>query len=159
MTSSKALLLMLMLIGCPVRSREEAVLAPIGVQFAQGTYDEGNQPLYLLLADPLTASVLRDVTWKGRYRIAPSGSPLFCPLTPGEGLHGYQLSLRIDTLMGDSAIASVRRFCTKSNRVISTGEHILLVRQRTNWTIGRVLDGWESALGFLPLSRLRIVAA
>jgi len=132
--------------GCHNSPPEAAVLAPIGVQFARGTYDEGNETLYLLVADPLTTSVLRDVTWAGRYRIAPKGSPLFCPSTPGQGLHGYQLSLTLDTSTGDSAVASVRRFCSKLNRVISTGERILLVRRGGKWEIEKVIDGWEATL-------------
>jgi hypothetical protein len=152
-------LVLIALVACHHRPPEADVLAPIGLEFARGTYDEGNQPLYLLVGDPLTTSVLRDVAWSGRYRIAPKGAPLFCPSTPAQGLPGYQLSLTLDTLMGDSAVASVRRFCSKGDRVISTGEHILLVRRGGKWEIGRVINGWESMLGMTLRRRLTNVAA
>ena len=146
-TGWKVCFFLIPLIGCDNSPPEAAVLAPIGVQFVRGTYDEGNETLYLLLADPLTTPVLRDVRWRGRYRIAPKGAPLFCPSIPAQGLHGYQLSLTLDSSTGDSAVASVRRFCSKFNRVISTGEHILLVRRGGKWEIEKVIDGWEATPG------------
>jgi hypothetical protein len=146
-TESKFLVLLVTLAGCLHRSPDAAVLAPIASQLAHGFRDEAVQPQYLIFADPLTESVFKSLTKGTRYRIAPAGSPIVCPSNRPEGLHGYLLRVRVDSLMGDSAIASMVRTCLQANRSIDRGEHILLTRRSGKWAIDKVIDGWTAVSG------------
>jgi hypothetical protein len=140
----KKLLLLLTLVGCLRSSRDAAVLAPLGSQLENGFFDPGTQPLYLLFADPLTAGVFKNLKPGGRYRIAPKDARLVCPSSAAGGMQGYLLRVRVDKLWGDSALATNERMCGVSGQgqIISTGEHILLVRVQGKWKVDQVISGF-----------------
>ena len=141
-TRSKALLLLFALPSCLHGSREAAVLAPLASQLAHGFSDGEAQPVYLIFADRLTATVFESLKRGGRYRIAPAGAPLVCPSTAAQGMQGYQLRVRVDTRMHDSAVVTMERSCRVSSQTISTGENILLVRVSGKWRIDKVISGF-----------------
>jgi hypothetical protein len=157
-------LLLLGLIACLNSSRDAAVLAPLGSLLEGAFSDEGNQPIYVVFADPLTASVFRNLGRSGRYRIAPKEARLFCPSRDSKAMQGYHLSVRVDEIMGDSALATMQKTCAMQTydttqvlgnglrfsgfgQLISTGEHILLIRVKGRWKIERVLSGFTTVPG------------
>ncbi|MEO8580307.1 MAG: hypothetical protein ABI469_08660, partial [Gemmatimonadales bacterium] len=77
------------------------------------------------------------------YRIANSATPLVCPSITAPGVHGYVLTATVQPLGGDSAIATVRRTCLDPERVVITGENILLARKDGKWQIERILNGFN----------------
>jgi hypothetical protein len=157
-SGAKLLLLLLPTIGCLQRSSDANLLKPLASVYSKGFPDEPIQPEYLIFADPLTAAVLKNLARNRAYQIAPAGTGVLCPSNPAPGRHGYLLRLRVDAVMGDSAIVAVEQMCTDSHRAISTGVHYLLRKRLGKWEIDRPLDGWRTILGMAP-GRLTNVAA
>jgi hypothetical protein len=151
--------LLLTLTACRHRSPDLAVLAPLAAEVANGFSDQAQQPQYLIFADPLTASVLKNVERNSRYRIAPDGTPLLCPENRAEGAHGYEIHLTVDTLMGDRAITSIQGICIGRHQTLSTSETILVVRKSRKWAIDKVLSFSTGVLGMIAPGRLTNVAA
>lgn len=148
MRSRVLLLFLLPMIGCLHRPREAALLTPLASVYANGFPDDSIQPQYLLFADPLTASILRNLVRSGSYQLAPAGSGLFCPGNPAPGKHGYQLRLRVVTVMGDSAIVSTEEICAAGPyQTISKGVLYLLRKRNGKWTIEKPLSGSYTILG------------
>jgi hypothetical protein len=161
---SKKPLLLLGLIACLHSSRDAAVLAPLGSLLEGGFSDEGDQPIYVVFGDSLTASVFRNLGRSGRYRIAPKEARLFCPSRDSKAMQGYQLTVRVDKIMGDSALATIQMICVMQTydtaqvlgngsrfsgfgQAISTGEHILLIRVSGRWKIESVISGFTLVPG------------
>jgi len=138
--------LLLVLAGCVRRSPEAAVLMGFAHQPGDQIFDQDAQPEYLVFSDRLTASVFKGLTRSGRYRIAPESAPLFCPGTPVEGMHGYLLDARVDTVMGDSAIASIVLTCSRERNAIRSATDYLLLRQNGKWKVKKPLSGSEGVL-------------
>jgi hypothetical protein len=153
------LLLLFILIGCLRGSRDEAVLAPLSSQLEAGFADEGDQPVYVVFADPLTAGVFRNLGRpRGRYRVAPKDARLVCPSLDAKGMQGYQLRMSVSGITGDSAFATIQKICAvqlpdttqaKEGRIrfspmgqlVSISENVLLMRVNGKWRFDRVLSG------------------
>ena len=155
---SKLVLLLLLPFACLQRSADANLLRPLASVYSKGFADEPIQPQYLVFADPLTASVLKNLARSRAYQIAPAGSGVLCPSNPAPGMHGYLLRLRVDAVMGDSAIVAAEQMCAAPHGVISTGVHYLLRKKLGKWRIDRPLHGWTTVLGLEP-GRLTNVAA
>src|SRR5438034_3549966 len=148
-------LLVLALIGCVNRSREETILRAFTDQSSDQIFDRDAQPQYLLFSDELTASVLKNLIRSGRYRIPPKDSSLLCRGVPVAGMHGYLLSTRVGTVMGDSAIAMLIQECIRDPRKCPNGEQLcfgysgviqmettyLLLRRNGKWRVEKPLSG------------------
>ena len=140
------LLLLLPMIGCLHRSSEANLLRPLASVYSNGFPDDSVQPQYLAFADPLTASILKNLVRNGRYQIAPKGAPLFCPSEPASGNHGYLLRLIVRNMMGDSAIVAAEQMCAMTYGTISTGVNYLLRKKAGKWKLDRPISGWTSPL-------------
>ena len=147
MTRSKASLLLLSLAGCVHRSPDEAVLAPVVAQFTQDSFEESNQPEYLIFGDELTANVFKSLNRNPHYRILPrGGKPFVCPPDRAQCPRPSVLVARVGTWMGrDSAIAIVDRERYDGTTMVRTSEQILLVRPNGKWKVERVL-GYSSVI-------------
>jgi hypothetical protein len=137
-----ASLLLLALAGCLQTSTDAAVLTPLA-QLSPGGSDHANQPQCIIFGDELTANVFRHLKRDSRYRIVSGDTRLGCYSKEGEGLQVYQLRVRVDKLMSDSALATMERTSAGSPGTKITGEHILLVRRAGKWTIDRIIDGFS----------------
>lgn len=147
MTRSKASLLLLFLAGCFRTSPDAAVLAPLVAHFKEEPFDESYQPEYIGFADELTATVFKSLTRDPHYKIVPTGKPFVCPSDRSE-CRRSELGVRIDSLMGDSAIARIERtYNSEPGHPIRNTEQILLVRRNGRWRIERVLGYGASVLG------------
>lgn len=142
MTRLRALLLLFTLTGCLHRSPDAAVLAPLVGYLTQDTIGQSRQPVYLIFADELTANVFKILRQDSRYRILPRGNPFVCP-SDGAQCSPYVLSVRINEMMGDSAIATLQRSYSVNGgqQGITYSETILLVRRDRKWRIGKRLSG------------------
>jgi hypothetical protein len=142
MTRFKASLLLFTLTGCFHRSPDAAVLAPLVTFLRQEPLDQGHQPEYLVFGDELTASVFKSLRQDSRYRVLPTGKPFLCPPDRPECPHPYELSVRVNVMMGDSAIATLQRIRSNGGSgAVAYRETILLFRRGRKWRIGRVLGG------------------
>jgi len=159
-----AYLLLFIVIGCLRSSRDEAVLAPLGSQLEGGFADEGDQPVYVVFADPLTAGVFRNLgRVGGRYRVAPKDARLFCPSLDAKGMQGYQLRVSVASITGDSAFATIQKICAVQRsdtiqakeggipfstigQLISISENVLLMRVNGKWSFERVISGNTSPM-------------
>ncbi len=153
----RTILFVLPLIGC-VHSREEIILRAFSDQSGDQIFDRDAQPQYLLFSDELTASVLKNLTRSGRYRIPPKDSSLLCPGVPDAGMHGYLLSARLDTVMGDSAVARLVEDCIRDPRAcpnacmgysgaVRMETSYLLRRKNGKWNVVKPLAGFMGTLG------------
>jgi hypothetical protein len=145
MTRSKASLLFFTLASCFHSSPDAAVLAPLVAHLTQEPFDESHQPEYLVFADELTATVFKSLRRDTRYRILPTGKPFVCPSDGAKCPEPHELSVRVNELMGDSAIATMQRICS-GRQPIAYGEQILLARRNRKWRIERVLGGFANIL-------------
>jgi hypothetical protein len=140
--SAKAsLFFLLILAACFHESTDAAVLAPLA-QLTLGGSDYNNQLQCIIFADELTANVFRHLKRDSRYRIVSGDTRLSCPSREGGGIQVYQLRVRLDKLMSDSALATMERTSAGSPGTIVRGEHILLVRRAGKWTIGRIIEAF-----------------
>jgi hypothetical protein len=138
-TRLNASLLLFTLTGCFHRSPDAAVLAPLVAYLTKDTVNQSHQPVYLVFADELTASVFKSLRQDSRYKILPAGKPFVCP-SDGAQCPPYLLSVRVYQRMGDSAIATLRRsYSVTGGQAIDYGETILLVRRDGKWRIEKVL--------------------
>jgi len=125
-------------------------------------FDRDSQPQYLEFADQRSASLFGHLTRDDRYRIAPREATLFCPGVRREGVHGYSLSAHADTVMGDSAYATLTQDCIGIPRSCPNGEKTcarigsdvlrttttyLLVRKNGKWRVARPVSGGVITLG------------
>jgi hypothetical protein len=141
-TRLNASLLLFTLTGCFHRSPDAAVLAPLVAYLTQDTVDQSHQPIYVLFADQLTASVFKSLRQDSRYRILPSGKPFICPSDGAQCTNRYELSVSVYQRMGDSAIATLQRIRSDGGMgAVAYRETILLVRRDRQWRIGRALYG------------------
>jgi hypothetical protein len=138
---TKDLLLLLISTGCIHRSSEETVLAPIVAHFTQHPVSQSKQREYVIFADELTARVFESLRRDPRYRIVPTGKAFVCPPTESPCPPPYELSARVDTIMGDTAIASlVRTEASRSgSHATQYGEQILLLRRNGRWEVEKSL--------------------
>jgi hypothetical protein len=141
MTRSTASLLFLSLAGCVHHSPDAAVLAPLVAQFTQEPVDQSKQPEYLTFGDDLTASVFKSLRQNPRYRVLPSGKPFVCPSDAAMCPKPYELRARVNSIMGDTAIATIERTHADGGQPISYGEQILLVRRNGRWKVEKVIGG------------------
>ena len=107
-----ASLFLLVVFGCFHRSAEDEILQAFAHIPADQVLDRDSLPQYLSFADKAAESVFGHLVDGRRYRLAPKGVPLFCPDASTGGLHGYvMVGARVDTVMGDSAYATVIQDC------------------------------------------------
>jgi hypothetical protein len=137
-TRSKASLLFFTLAGCFHSSPDAAVLAPVVVQFTQEPVDQAKQPEYLVFGDELTASVFKGLRRDPRYRVVPSGKPFVCPSDGTPCPKPYELTARVHSIVGDTAIATIERAHGDGQHIIDS-EQILLVRRNGRWKIEKIL--------------------
>ena len=143
-TRSTASLLVLSLAGCVHRSPDEAVLTPLVAQFTQEPVDQSKQPEYLTFGDDLTASVFKSLRQNPRYRVLPSGKPFVCPSGAATCPKPYQLTARVHSIVGDTAIATIEHAHADGQHIIDS-EQILLVRRNGRWKIEKIL-GYTSTV-------------
>jgi len=120
------------------------------------SFFENPQPKYLGFDDERTAFIFEKLTRNGRYEAAPDESSLVCPGVPANGMHGYMLRLAVDSVMGDSAIATLFQTCIRELRKCPNGAETcfgtnsgtslittsyLLVRKGGQWTVEKPLSG------------------
>ena len=142
-TTKASLFFLFTLAGCFHESTDAAVLAPLGQLRPEGS-DYANQPQCIVFGDELTANVFRHLRRDSRYRIVSGDTRLGCASREGEEIQVYQLRVKVDKLMGDSALATMERTSAGSPGTIVRGEHILLVRRSGKWTIDRIIDGFAT---------------
>jgi hypothetical protein len=138
-TRPKVSLLFLTLASCSHNSPDAAVLAPLAAQFAQEPVDQSKQPEYLIFGDDLTAGVFKSLRRDPRYRVLPTGKPFVCPSDGTPCPKPYQLRARVNSIMGDSAIATIERTHADGVEPIVYREQILLLRRNGTWKVERVL--------------------
>ena len=142
----------LLLAGCLRRSPEERILAVFSDIDAAKMFAGQAAPDYVGFADATSERVLGNVMRDGRYRIAPSHQPLYCPGVPAEGNHGYLLGARVPTMMGDTAFATITLECAANSpcpngQLCASGgalEHqtnYLIIRTNGKWKLERALGG------------------
>jgi hypothetical protein len=146
-------------IGCIHRDPRASVLAPLGESVGYGVFGDSVQPQYIGFSDELTESVFKNLARSGRYQIAPRGSGLLCPSNPFPGQHGYLLGAHVNTLMGDSALATVSWNCRRPDRSMEQAVVYLLRRRNGKWQVERAIGGAIGVLGTAPRRRLTNVAA
>jgi len=125
--------------GCTNSSHHTSVLAPLGSAYQNGFPDDPVQPTYLSFADQLTESVLKSLKHSGAYRFVTSGTGLYC--IADEGRHGYELRLRVEAIVGDTAFVSAENSCLRTHEVITTVSRYRLRRRSGRWSIDGVLAG------------------
>ena len=141
-------------VGC-FHYPDEAMLLALSSQPDDSLF-ENPQPKYLGFADQRSAFVLAPLIKSGRYQAAPEETSLLCPGVAANGMHGYMLSVGVDTVMGDSAVATLVHTCTRdpqrcpdgSASCFSTGSgtvvtmtRYLLRREDGRWKIVKPLSG------------------
>ena len=151
---SRLFLLLLPMIGCQRRSSEANLLRPLASAYSHGFSFEPVQPQYLAFADPLTESILKHLVRNGRYRLAPPGTPLFCPSDPAPGNHGYLLRLSVRNVMGDSAIVAAEQMCGTTYGMISTSVNYLLRKKAGRWQMDRPISGGTTISGGMVSARI-----
>jgi hypothetical protein len=147
-------LISLGLVGCLHRSAEDRILAAFSGSNWDGLFSAEATPQFVAFRDDASARVFRNVSRSGAYRIAPTNQPLFCPGVPEKGNHGYLLGARVDTVMGDSAFATVTLMCTRFVSKCASGQfcaswgstiqyetNYLLARSNGNWKVVRAVSG------------------
>jgi hypothetical protein len=156
-------LIVLILASCLHSSPDAEILAPLGSRLESGLYDEGNQPVYVVFADPLTAGVFKNLGRRGHYRIAPKDARLVCPSADARGMQGYQLRVSVEKIMGDTALAAIHRMCVVQlsdtaqtypqgvqfggpSQLIYMRENILLVRVKRKWKFDTIISGSTSVM-------------
>jgi hypothetical protein len=140
----KMALLLFTLAGCRHSSPDVAMLAPLAAQLAPEASDQSKEPENLVFADELTATVFKSLRQDARYRILPNSARLVCPSPAAEGLQGYALRARVNQAMGDTAIATVERICSRVGGLLSTGEIYLLVRRNGRWRMEKIINGFST---------------
>ena len=136
---------------------QESLLLSLRGQSGQ-IYFSNPQPKYLGFDDNRTEFVFKPIVERGGYEIAPDGSTLICPGVPAEGMHGYILRLDVDSVMGDSAIATLVKSCVRDPRQCPVGSdscvalgssatvttsNYLLVRRDDKWTVEKPLNSQQ----------------
>jgi len=141
------------IIGC-YHYPNEAMLLALAHDAGPNLFDNP-QPKYLGFADQRTAFIFEGLTRDGRYQPAPEETSLICPGVPANGMHGYMLHVSVDSVMGDSAVATLTQTCSReracptaaetcasiySGSVVSTTSY-LLVRKFGAWSVAKPLSG------------------
>ena len=137
-------------IGC-FHYPHEALLMGLADQPGE-TFFADPRPQYIGFADGRTELVFKRLVEKGGYVVALDGSTLICPGLPAEGMHGYLLRFDVDSVMGDSAIATLVQSCVREPRKCAPGSdtcttlnsgvrvtttNYLLVRRSGTWTLAQ----------------------
>ena len=143
-------------VGC-YHYPEESMLLSLRDRSGQ-IYFSNPQPKYIGFSDNRTEFVFKPIAERGDYELAPEGSTLICPDSPAEGMHGYMLRLDVDSVMGDSAIATLVRSCVRDPRQCPVGSDscvalgasatvtttsYLLVRRDDKWAVEKPLNPRE----------------
>jgi hypothetical protein len=148
---SRWLVLFLSLVGC-YHYPHEAMLLALARDAGPSLFDNP-QPKYLGFMDQRTAFVFEGLTRDGRYEAAPEETSLVCPGVPINGMHGYMLHVSVDSVIGDSAIATLTQTCSREQACPTFGcatvyagssvstRSYLLVRKDGAWSVGRALTG------------------
>jgi hypothetical protein len=137
-------------IGCVHRQTNASVLAPLPSFFENSFFGDSIQPQYLDFDDELTEAVFKDLARSGRYKIVPSRTGLLCPANPSAGRHGYLLQTQVNSLMGDTAVVTMRRNCLMPGQSIQQSEFILLRRRHGKWQLEKVIGGSMEVLAANP---------
>lgn len=134
-------------LGCMHGSPEERILAAFSGLSGERLFSGETPPQYLMFRDEASASVFRNLTGDGTYRMAPTGQPLFCPGVPENGNHGYLLGAKVDTVMGDSAFATITRDCTQFVAKCASGQLCAsfggTVEYQTSYLLARIERKWR----------------
>jgi hypothetical protein len=126
--------------ACFHKSPDEAVLAPLVAEFTRQSVDPTTGPEYVVFADQLTAKVFESLSRDPHYRIVPAGQRVACPASGPPCPRRYQLSARVNSIVGDTAVATTQRFEADSGgHGIAYEEQILLVRRNGKWKIEKIL--------------------
>lgn len=143
-------------IGC-FHYPQEAMLLALAHDAGPNLFDNP-QPKYLGFMDQRTAFVFEGLTRDGRYQAAPEETSLVCPGVPANGMHGYMLHVSVDSVMGDTAIATVTQTCTREQACPTSGcatvyagsevstRSYLLVRKYGAWSVTRALSSGQKPL-------------
>lgn len=158
-SSYKTVLVAFGLFGCSHQSLDERILAAFSSHGGDWLFSGESAPQYLAFRDDRSERVFRDVMRSGMYRPAPVGEPLFCPGVAEKGNHGYLMDARVDTVMGDSAFASVLRVCTQFASKCPAGQacvswggaveystNYLLARRNGVWKVVKPISGGQAIL-------------
>jgi hypothetical protein len=131
-------MLTLALTACVHHSPDEALLAALGSQLQpEPGYPT---PVYVVFEDRTTASVFRNIERDGRFRIAAKESRLSCPGDTTVRMHGFLLRASVDTVMGDSAIASIVETCAAGYQTRTQRTDYLLRRENDRWRVEKPLQ-------------------
>jgi hypothetical protein len=103
-------LALLTLAGCLHRSPEADILAAFGDDESALADDSGHVG-YVVFQDSITAAVFRNLVHSGRVRVAPKAQLPFCSAVKVDGIHGALVRAKVDSVMSDSAFASLVRTC------------------------------------------------
>ena len=137
----------LALSGCLHRSPEDRILAAFGEASDDWTFFVGPQPQFLRYGDKASARIFGSLTRSGQYRIAPESEPLLCPGVAEPGNHGYALGVRVNSVMGDSAIATISGACSRFVARCPAGETCLSIgdamKYQTEYLLRRTREGWR----------------
>ena len=101
-------------------------------------------PEYVLYSDPFTASVLDHWKRPPSLLLAPKNSAVVCPWSSAKGLHGYAVTVQVDSLNKEQAVVRYMVKCARSFRggAFATGEILQVDREGRRWSISKVLDRW-----------------
>ena len=146
-------------LGCIHRNSEASVLAPLGESVGYGVLGDTAHFRYVGFSDDLTASVFKRLAHSREYEIAPRGAYLLCPSNPSPGMHGFVLQTRVDKLMGDSAMATMKWSCHRANQSLEQTVLYMLRRRNGNWEVDRAIQGAIGVMASASSRRLTNVAA
>jgi hypothetical protein len=148
-----------LVLGCLHRNPEVSVLSPFGESVGYGVLGDTAHFQYIGFADDLTEAVFDRLARSRVYKIAPHGTHLLCPSNPSAGKHGFVLHAHVDTLMGDSALATMSWSCHRPNQSMEQTVGYMLKRRNGKWQIDRAIGGGIGILASASRRRLTVVAA
>lgn len=133
-------------VGCVLHNPDRAVLAALAPDSGNAWFAEegGIQAEYLAFEDPITAAVFRRL--QGQYRVAPAGTPLLCPSNRAEGMHGFNVRVRVVERRGSEAVAEVEHRCQRPHSGLSLGITYLVTRYSGKWRVVKPLVGSATTL-------------
>ena len=120
------------------------VARPLAAGVAESIDQQRLSPDYLVPADSLTAAVVDSLARQRGFSLDPPIPPGYCPWSRAKGPKGYGVRITVDSVMGDSAIASYVLSCSGPDLrgAFATGATAQLHREHGRWVISKWLDRW-----------------